>query len=1109
MTYTLGVDIGTTFSAAAVHREGVTEIVALAHRAMVVPSAVFVPDGSEVLVGDAALRRGALEPGRLAREFKRRLGDPVPILLGGEPHSAEALTGLLLERLVAGVTEQQGGPPERTVLTYPANWGPHKQSLLAEAARLAHLDQSFLLTEPEAAAIWYASAERVTPGTTVAVYDLGGGTFDAVVLRKASAELTGFEVLGTPQGIERLGGIDADEAVFRHVCEVLELDLQTLTDDEGSRRALARLRAECVEAKEALSADTTVTIPVALPDLHRDVRLTRSELEALVQPVLEDSIEALRQTITSAGLVTDDVDRVLLVGGASRMPIVAALVTEALARPFFVDAHPKHVVALGAALAAAAPEPAGAVPVVFPPEQEPEPEDPEPEPEIFPPTEPEPVEPQPEPEPQPATEAKPEPEPAEPEPTGLAKLTSRRRKAPAPPPPPPTPTPELAEPVAAGPVTAPAPPEPQPIPSEPEAHPRPEPPAPTPAPVPAEREPPPAPGAPEPTEPRPTEARPVSAEPVARERTITEPSRLPGAEPAPPPESRQETRPDRRLLWIAVPVVVLLLAVTFLVTQSGGGDGDDDTQVGEDTAEELPVVEGVAGGEVTVDLAHPTFGPGVPDDIDPALATTPTQRQIADALYDGLTGVDISDPGSPRVAPQVAESAEPNDDATVWTFTLREGLEFSDGSPVLPSSFVLGWERAADWDFSGDAAGLFDLVQGGLEKLEGDADRISGLEANDEDMTLTVTLTVPFASFDAVVSLPLFMPMPEAVRAFEDDPWGWQWADMVGNGPFMFDQPRSDDEIVLVRNPGWNGTAYGVEDHPQAFLDKITFVSSSGDDQAYEAFEDGERDVAGVPQGSLGDADDAHSTTFDGPASTTFLKIGWNDPALGGPENKLLREAIALAVDRDEVNQVLTQGTAEAATGITPPGTPGYMPGSCDLCTFDAVEAEAAFEDWKGQGNELSEPIQVQAPSRTAVASIVSDLEAIGIDAVADPLDGDDYIAQVAEQCQVCLISAEPFYPAYDALVLSLFHSGDPGVYNFGRFGVSEVDDLLEEALATNDADERLQRLNEAEELVLVGQVGAVPLLWQASPLVHSDRVATLPQTGPGLIAWERVYVTQ
>ena len=131
-----------------------------------------------------------------------------------------------------------------------------------------------MLTEPEAAAIHYSSTERVEAGDVIAVYDLGGGTFDAAVLRKTAG---GWETLGTPEGIERLGGIDFDAAVFAHVQRSLGGALEELDeDDPTAMAAVGRLREECSAAKEALSSDTDTSIPVLLPNLQTQVRLDRA-----------------------------------------------------------------------------------------------------------------------------------------------------------------------------------------------------------------------------------------------------------------------------------------------------------------------------------------------------------------------------------------------------------------------------------------------------------------------------------------------------------------------------------------------------------------------------------------------------------------------------------------------------------------------------------------------------------------------------------------------------------------------------------------------------------------------------------------------------------------
>jgi molecular chaperone DnaK len=183
MGYQLGVDLGTTYTAAAVRRGDAVTMLGLGNRAMQIPSVLYLaPDGT-FLVGEAAEARAAAEPDRIAREFKRRIGDPVPVIVGGTPFSAELLTGRLLSWVVAVATEREGESPDTITVSYPANWSSYKIDLLHQAFTIANLRDVQTCTEPEAAAITYATRQRVPEGGHVAVYDLGGGTFDAAVLR--------------------------------------------------------------------------------------------------------------------------------------------------------------------------------------------------------------------------------------------------------------------------------------------------------------------------------------------------------------------------------------------------------------------------------------------------------------------------------------------------------------------------------------------------------------------------------------------------------------------------------------------------------------------------------------------------------------------------------------------------------------------------------------------------------------------------------------------------------------------------------------------------------------------------------------------------------------
>lgn len=353
MSYWLGIDAGTTFTAAAIcraeaGRRALPEVFPLGTRSTAVSSVVYLAPDGRVVVGEAAERRAVTHPERVVREFKRRIGDEVPMVIGGAPHSAPEIAAKVLRWVIDRVEQREGGPAAGIVITHPASWGSYKTQTMARALRAAGLPEITFRTEPEAAAASYALQERISSGSTIAVYDLGGGTFDAAVVRKTGPST--FATLGHPQGLDNLGGADFDDAVVNHVLAAVPALAELDPTDPATLAATVALRRECTEAKEALSADTEVTIPVLAPGIQSQVRLVRAEFEDMIRPQVTQTIEALRQALRSAELTAQDLDAVLLVGGSSRVPLVAQLVSAELGRPVAVDADPKAAIALGAAL---------------------------------------------------------------------------------------------------------------------------------------------------------------------------------------------------------------------------------------------------------------------------------------------------------------------------------------------------------------------------------------------------------------------------------------------------------------------------------------------------------------------------------------------------------------------------------------------------------------------------------------------------------------------------------------------------------------------------------------------------------------------------------------
>ncbi|MFC4852595.1 Hsp70 family protein [Actinophytocola glycyrrhizae] len=364
MRYAVGIDLGTTFTAAAVGDAAGTRMVALSPEIVVPSVACHTLDGT-LLTGAAAVAAAADDPARLGRGYKRRLGDPTPLMLGGAAYSPAALMAAQLRTVLDQVTHVVGAAPESVVLTCPAIWGPYRREQFAEVPRLADVGEYTLITEPEAAARHYSRERTLGDGEIVAVYDLGGGTLDTTVLRMRADSM---EILGTPEGIEHLGGMDFDDALLAHLDERLDGAISRLDPiDPVAADALARIRALCVRTKIELSTEPDVTLTVPLPSGPREVTVTRLEFNTVIRPSVELTIGALRRTITSAGLRDDDLSAVLLAGGSSRVPLVTQLVFEEFDRPVRVTQHPKFTVALGAATVAAQALTAPAPPVAAPP----------------------------------------------------------------------------------------------------------------------------------------------------------------------------------------------------------------------------------------------------------------------------------------------------------------------------------------------------------------------------------------------------------------------------------------------------------------------------------------------------------------------------------------------------------------------------------------------------------------------------------------------------------------------------------------------------------------------------------------------------------------------
>lgn len=349
-TWQLGVDFGTSFTVVAVASEGAVTVVDVESNGRSrMPSSVFLSTDGEILVGTAAQHQAMFSPERYEPTPKRSLGEG-ELFLGDRLVPVTDLAAAVLRRVYTEASRQQGETaPSATYITHPADWSETRMGVLREAIEQAGLPAYTLVAEPVAAAA-RIGLTTTRPGEFVAVYDFGGGTFDAAVLRRTEV---GFDVAGLPAGRDPLGGEDIDQRIIAHLGEVIAGDdpdkwAQLMAAaDVAWRRNAAGLRSEVQRAKETLSEVSVCQLWV--PGLERDVQLTRSELEGLIAPDIEATVDTLEQVIADAGIRVGDLSGVYLVGGSSRIPLVADTIWRRLELRPAVQDNPKSVVAMGAA----------------------------------------------------------------------------------------------------------------------------------------------------------------------------------------------------------------------------------------------------------------------------------------------------------------------------------------------------------------------------------------------------------------------------------------------------------------------------------------------------------------------------------------------------------------------------------------------------------------------------------------------------------------------------------------------------------------------------------------------------------------------------------------
>ena len=516
-------------------------------------------------------------------------------------------------------------------------------------------------------------------------------------------------------------------------------------------------------------------------------------------------------------------------------------------------------------------------------------------------------------------------------------------------------------------------------------------------------------------------------------------------------------------------------------------------------------------GGTFVDYAYMSDS-GTNTSFDPGAVQTLNEFQITQALFDGLTDFDFTEKCQPELKGDLAESWEVNDEATQYVFTLKEGITYSNGTEVKASDFKAAWERAGSAELAAAYGYLVNSIEGGEALQAGEADTLSGVTADDEAGTLTIDLAAPNAEFASILVHPFFSPAEPSDLAKIGTTTGWGDKGLtIGTGPFML-ETATETDVVMVPNPEWDGNVYG---DTEVFLEKVEFKMTDSVETAFQTFEAGEGDSAPIPSGKYQDAMAAYpQNSVDNPLmGVYYFDFGADDPQVGGDENVKLRQAISLAIDRQELNDKVYEGTRDDATGIVPPGIPGYKADICEYCEYDPERAKELFAEWEADGGKLTDPIRIdfnEGGSHGDVAAIIQAnlKDNLGIETELAGV-AEDYFKVVAEPggCQLCRAGWYADYPTYGNFMVDLFSAASIGGNNFGRFDNPEFEELIAKAQAETDDAERADLYNQAEALLLNEQTHAVALNFYAGNQVFRDRVHNYDYGPLGFVIWERMAV--
>ena len=348
MSRIIGIDLGTTNSCVAVMEGGEPVVIPNAEGARTTPSVVAFTKNGERLVGQVAKRQAVTNPDRTVISIKRDMGTDRRINIDGKDYAPQDISAMILMKLKADAEAYLGETVTQAVITVPAYFSDSQRQATKDAGRIAGLEVLRIINEPTAAALAYGLDKD--DSHKILVYDLGGGTFDVSLLEIGDGV---FEVLAT-NGNTRLGGDDFDQRIIDYLAA--EFKKENNIDLKADRMALQRLKEAAEKAKIELSGvmSTNINLPFITADAtgpkHLDITLTRAKFDELTRDLVEATVAPMQNALRDAGLTANEVDRVILVGGSTRIPAVQEAVRKMVGKEPYRNINPDECVAIGAAI---------------------------------------------------------------------------------------------------------------------------------------------------------------------------------------------------------------------------------------------------------------------------------------------------------------------------------------------------------------------------------------------------------------------------------------------------------------------------------------------------------------------------------------------------------------------------------------------------------------------------------------------------------------------------------------------------------------------------------------------------------------------------------------